>query len=111
MQVSYNEAHRFIKDKLGIQLYPHQELILKAFCNGLRVRTGRGVDRTFVADAFGKYIAYLYGQNDLPGEVDLIIPTAAAVHVGLTPNIQRGSIQTSTTISRTPCRERWLLRL
>lgn len=85
MQVSYDEAHRFIKDKLGIQLYPHQELILKAFCDGLRVRTGRGVGRTFVANAFGKYIAYLYGQNELPGEVDLVVPTAAAVHVGLMP--------------------------
>ena len=87
MRVSYDEAHRFIKDKLGIQLYPHQELILKAFCDGLRVRTGRGVGRTFVADAFGKYIAYLYGQNELPGEVDLVIPTAAAVHVGLMPDV------------------------
>lgn len=85
MQVSYDEAYRFIKDKLDIQLYPYQELILKAFCDGLHVCTGRGVGRTFVADAFGKYIAYLYGQNESPGEADLVIPVAAAVHADLIP--------------------------
>lgn len=58
MKVNYDEASQFIKDKLGIQLFPYQEVMLKAFCDGLSVSSGRGVGRSFVADAFGRYIAY-----------------------------------------------------
>ena len=83
MKVNYDEASRFIKDKLGIQLFPYQELMLKAFCDGLSVSSGRGVGRSFVADAFGQYIASLYGKNVQPDDADVVVPTSAAVHVGL----------------------------
>lgn len=85
MKVNYNEAIRFITGNLGIKLFPCQELMLKAFCDGLKVYTGRGVGRTFVAKAFGQYIAYLYGGNTTPDEADVIIPEIAAVHAGLMP--------------------------
>lgn len=83
MKVDYNEAIRFVSGNLGIKLFPHQELMLKAFCDGLNVCTGRGVGRTFVADAFGRYISYLYGRNISPDEADIVIPVRAAVHSSL----------------------------
>lgn len=88
MKVDYNEASQFIKNKLNIQLFPYQEIMLKAFCDGLNVSSGRGVGRSFVADAFGRYIAYLYGKNLAPGEAaDIMIPTSAAVHAELMPEV------------------------
>ena len=92
MKVNYDEASRFIKDKLGIQLFPYQELMLKAFCDGLSVSSGRGVGRSLVADAFGQYIAYLHGKNVLPDEADVVIPVLAAVHSGLMPEVFAGKV-------------------
>lgn len=88
MKVDYNEASQFIKNKLNTQLFPYQEIMLKAFCDGLSVSSGRGTGRSFVADAFGRYIAYLYGKNFASGEAaDVMIPTSAAVHAGLMPEV------------------------
>lgn len=87
MKVDYNEASQFIKNKLNIQLFPYQEIMLKAFCDGLSVCSGRGVGRSFVADAFGQYIAYLYGKNIQPDDSDVVIPMSAAVHNGLMPEV------------------------
>lgn len=87
MKVNYDEASQFIKDKLGIQLFPYQEVMLRAFCDGLSVSSGRGVGRSFVADAFGQYIAYLYGGNIQPDDADVVIPTRAAVRSGLMPEV------------------------
>ena len=83
MKVDYNEASQFIKNKLNIQLFPYQEIMLKAFCDGLSVSSGRGVGRSFVAGAFGQYIAYLYGKNIQPEDADVVVPMSAAVHSGL----------------------------
>ena len=63
-EMSYEECLEFVKRKLGVKLYPFQEDMLKAFCEGKEIRTSRGIGKTFVAVCFGKYIAYLYDKND-----------------------------------------------
>ena len=82
MTIDYEDCSRFIKEKLHIDLFPYQEIMLKAFCDDLEVRTGRAIGRSFVADAFGKYVASLYSVNHWYVEPDICIPVSAAVKVG-----------------------------
>ena len=82
MTIDYEDCSRFIKEKLLIDLFPYQEIMLKAFCDDLEVRTGRAIGRSFVADAFGKYVASLYSVNHWGAEPDICIPVSAAVKVG-----------------------------
>lgn len=82
MTIDYEDCSRFIKEKLHIDLFPYQEIMLKAFCDDLEVRTGRAIGRSFVADAFGKYVASLYSVNHWDVEPDICIPVSAAVKVG-----------------------------
>lgn len=45
MTIDYEDCSRFIKEKLHIDLFPYQEIMLKAFCDDLEVRTGRAIGR------------------------------------------------------------------
>ena len=54
MKIDYNECSKFIKRELKIHLFPYQEVMLKAMCDGLEIRTARAIGRSFVADALGK---------------------------------------------------------
>ena len=78
-EISYEECLEFVKRKLGVKLYPFQEDMLKAFCEGKEIRTSRGIGRTFVAVCFGKYIAYLYDKNDYSKEPNMIFPCMVAM--------------------------------
>lgn len=89
LKINYNECRRFIKNKLGINLYPYQEVMLKAFCEGLEVRTARGIGRTLVADAFGKYVASLVNYNNYDAEPDVVLPYTCALKDGV---LNRGQI-------------------
>ena len=80
---NYNEAMGYITNKLGIKLFPHQQLMLKAFCEGFEVRTARCVGRSTVADAFGKYVAYKLGTNDYSKIPEITFPYKCAVESGL----------------------------
>lgn len=78
-ETKYDECLEFVKRKLGVKLYPFQEDMLKAFCEGKEIRTSRGIGRSFVAACFGKYIAYLYDKNDYSKEPDMIFPYTVAM--------------------------------
>lgn len=69
--------------KRGVVLFPYQEAILRAFCNGEEVRTARGIGRTYVAKLFGEYVAHVYDHNDMDAEPDLIIPWKQAIACGI----------------------------
>ncbi len=43
MEINYFKFSSFIKRKLNIKLFPYQEVILKAFCEGQEVRTTRAI--------------------------------------------------------------------
>lgn len=83
MKIDYGKCSRFIKRKLGITLFPYQEVMLKAFCEGQTVRTARGIGRSFVADAFGKYVASLVSENDYEQNPDVIFPYTCALKDGV----------------------------
>ena len=83
MKVNYVDCSRFIKRKLGITLFPYQEVMLKAFCEGQTVRTARGIGRSFVADAFGKYVASLVAENEYEKKPDVIFPYTCALKDGV----------------------------
>lgn len=79
MKVNYNECSKFIKQELNIRLLPYQEVMLKAMCDGLEIRSARGIGRSFVADAFGKYIASNAERNNYDKEPDVIFPCTCAI--------------------------------
>lgn len=83
LKINYQECSWFIKRKLGITLFPYQEVMLKAFCEGQTVKTARGIGRSFVADAFGKYVASLVAENDYEKEPDVIFPYTCALRDGV----------------------------
>lgn len=56
MTIDYEDCSRFIKEKLHIDIFPYQEIMLKAFCDDLEVRTGRAIGRSFVADALANML-------------------------------------------------------
>jgi len=64
MKIDYEDCLAFLEHELRVRLYPYQKEILKAFCEGKEVRTARGIGRSYVADALGKYVASLYDKND-----------------------------------------------
>lgn len=64
MQVDYESCKNYIQNVLHIEMFDYQWMMLKAFCEGMEVRTARGIERTYEAEAFGKYIAHLYGRNN-----------------------------------------------
>ena len=66
MTIDYEDCSRFIKEKLHIDLFPYQEIMLKAFCDDLEVRTGRAIGRSFVADAFGLDFWDLLAEFETP---------------------------------------------
>ena len=84
IKVDYNKCSRFIKRELKIDLFPYQEVMLRAFCDGLEVRTARGIGRSFVADAFGKYVASTVARNDYDKDPDVVLPYFCAVKDGVT---------------------------
>lgn len=51
MKYNFDDCLQYVNKRLGITLYPFQEVILKALCDGLEVRTARGIGRSYVADA------------------------------------------------------------
>ena len=64
MKVDYESCKYYVENVLHLDLFDYQWMMLKAFCEGMEVRTARGLGRTYVAEAFGKYIAHLYGRNN-----------------------------------------------
>lgn len=83
MEYNFKDCLYYIKHKLKIHLYPYQELILKAFCEGKEVRTSRCIGRTYVAEAFGKYVANLYSSNNYSKNPDVVFPYDCALKNGL----------------------------
>lgn len=83
MKVNYNECSKFIKRELGIRLYPYQEVMLKAMCEGQEIRTARAIGRTFVADAFGKYVASTVDKNNYDKTPDVAFPYTCALRDGV----------------------------
>ncbi len=79
MKIGYKECSAFIKNNLKITLFPYQEEMLKAFCEGKEVRSARCVGRTFVADAVGQYVAHTLGENNYTAEPDVSFPYHYAV--------------------------------
>lgn len=83
MKYSYPECSRFIKWKLKITLFPYQEVMLRAMCEGLEIRSARCIGRSFVADAFGKYVASVAGKNNYDKDPDIVFPYTCALESGL----------------------------
>lgn len=83
MKINYADCASFIKHKLRINLYPYQEEMLKAMCDGLEIRSARGIGRSFVAEAFGKYVASIVGKNNYDRTPDVIFPYTCAVESGI----------------------------
>ena len=76
LNLNYDECIKYIRDFLREKrdkLMPHQELMLKAWCDGKIVRTGRGIERTFAADLLGKYIAHKIDSENDAEEPDVIL--------------------------------------
>lgn len=57
----YQKCSQYVKDVLGVQLFPYQEIMLNALCDGLEVRVSRGIGRSFVSDLYDK--KQLYGKD------------------------------------------------
>lgn len=83
MEYNYNDCLSFVKHKLRLKLFPYQEEILKAFCEGKEVRTSRCTGRSYIAQAFGQYVASLHDKNNYSREPDVIIPYTCAIEHGL----------------------------
>lgn len=83
MKLDYFACSAFIKRKLKIRLFPYQETMLKAMCEGLEIRTARSIGRTFVADCLGKYVASLYDKNNYEKEPDVTFPYTCAIEPGV----------------------------
>lgn len=79
MIINYNECSKYIKRDLGISLYPYQEVMLKALCEGQEVRTARAIGRSFVADAIGKYVAHVLSINNYSKDPDVVFPYTCAL--------------------------------
>lgn len=83
MKINYNECSKFIKRELKIHLFPYQEVMLKAMCEGLEIRTARGIGRSFVADALGKYVASVASKNHYDKVPDMTFPYTCAIRDGV----------------------------
>ena len=83
MTINYNECSKFIKRELKIHLFPYQEVMLRAMCEGLEIRTARAIGRSFVADAFGKYVASIVGKNNYDKVPDVTFPYTCALRDGV----------------------------
>lgn len=83
MKYNYRECSKFVRRELKITLFPYQEVMLKAMCEGMEIRTARGIGRSFVADAFGKYVASLVGKNNYNREPDVVFPYTCALGSGV----------------------------
>jgi len=83
MKVDYGKCSQFIKKELGINLLPYQEAMLKAFCEEKEVRSARAIGRSFVADAFGKYVASIVAKNNYEKAPDVVFPYQCAVAYGV----------------------------
>lgn len=83
MKVDYNKCSRYIKRELGINLFPYQEVMLKAMCEGQEIRCARGIGRSFVANAFGKYIASTVDRNNYDKTPDVVFPYTCAIKDGV----------------------------
>lgn len=82
-KLKYEDCSKYVKNVLRVKLFDYQEVMLKAFCDGLEVRTARGIGRSEVAKVFGEYIASLVGDNNYDKEPDIIIPYTSAVKSGV----------------------------
>ena len=83
VKINYNECSKFIKRELKIHLFPYQEVMLKAMCEGLEIRTARAIGRSFVADAFGKYVASVVSKNNYDKAPDMTFPYTCAISDGV----------------------------
>lgn len=81
--INYQDCIKYIQHKLGIKLYDYQKDMLEAMCDGVEFRSARGIGRTFVAECFGKYIAYLYSKNDYNEVPSVVFPYTVAIRTGL----------------------------
>ena len=66
----YERCVWYVEDILNMKLFPYQKLMLKAFCDGLNVRTARGLGRTTVASQLGSYAAFEFCKEN-PGLHDI----------------------------------------
>ncbi len=83
MKYDYDECLKFINRKFGECLLPYQKDILKAFCDGKKVRTARGIGRSYVANLFSRYVESLYEKNDYSKEPDVVFTYECAETAGL----------------------------
>lgn len=52
-------------------------------CEGQEIRSARSIGRTFVADAFGKYVASVVGKNNYDKMPDVTFPYTCALRDGV----------------------------
>lgn len=83
MNYNYSDCLSYVKRNLKAHLYPYQEEMLKAFCEGKEVRCARGVGRSYVAKLFGQYVASLYDKNNYDKTPDIVFPYTCALNLGL----------------------------
>lgn len=72
-KINADDCIDYVKNKLNIQLFGYQEEMLRAFCEGKKVATGRGIGRTYIARAFSKYIEHLYLEDNYDAKPDITI--------------------------------------
>ena len=56
-KINYDECLSYVRDTLKLPLFPYQEEMLRALCNGEEFLAARGIGRSYVANCFGRYIA------------------------------------------------------
>lgn len=84
--MSYQECLEYL-EMMGIHLFDYQKEMLKAFMAGQKVRSARGVGRSYVLDAWAecvkRAIKEKYDLNNYDEEPDLVIPYEKAIEANI----------------------------
>ena len=80
-KISYKKCMHFINNVLRINLCDYQKEIIKCFCEGKEVLTGRCTGRSMCADAYGKYITHLLKNNDYQNKPDIVIANTSGIYI------------------------------
>lgn len=63
MKIDSDKCLDYIKNKLGVKLFPYQEAMLKLMCEGYTIRCARWIGRSFIAKLIGKYVEFELSNN------------------------------------------------
>lgn len=83
LKIDYEDCLNYIRMMLNVKLFPYQEEMLRALCDGYEVRTARGIGRSFVASCIGNYVAYMLGKNNYLAKPDIEFTSECAIKHGL----------------------------